>query len=128
MLPTLLNFSILQGPSETAKNSRYAQDIKTCESDLMYEEKPHKKDGSTFRPLRGLRSVEFGIKDGHFRVDSRLEGHPAWREIQIKYNVKYQNYHYYIDSLLVSFLQVMASSTVQGTTLTPMLSFSTKVC
>ena len=57
------NWCFSQGPSETAKNSRYPQDIKTCESDLTYVEKPQKKDGSTFRPLRGLRSIGFGIKD-----------------------------------------------------------------
>ena len=27
----------------------------------------------------------FGIKDSHFRVDSRLVGHEAWREIQIQF-------------------------------------------
>ena len=73
----------IQGPSETAKNCRYAQDIKTCESGLTYVEQPHEKDGSTFRPLGGLRGVGFGIKDGHFTVDFRLVGHPVWREIQI---------------------------------------------
>ena len=26
----------------------------------------------------------FAIKDGHFRVDSRLVGHRVWREIQIQ--------------------------------------------
>ena len=26
----------------------------------------------------------FAIKDGHFRVDSRLVGHWVWREIQIQ--------------------------------------------
>ena len=26
----------------------------------------------------------FAIKDGHFRVDFRLVGHQAWREIQIQ--------------------------------------------
>ena len=67
----------------------------------------------------------FGIKDGHFTVDFRLEGHPVWREIQIK---DMSSTKTTTTTLLVSFLQVMASSTVQGTTLTPMLSFSTKVC
>ena len=37
--------------------------------------------------------------------------------------VKYQNYPYYMDSLLVSFLQVMASNIVQGTALTALTSF-----
>ena len=31
-------------------------------------ENPHKKDGTTFRALRGLRGVEFGIKEGHFSL------------------------------------------------------------
>ena len=47
----ITEYDITQGPSETAKNCCYAQDIKTCESGLMYVEKPHEKDGSTFRPL-----------------------------------------------------------------------------
>ena len=43
--------------------------------------KSHEKDGSTFRPLRGLRGVRFGIKDGHFTVDFRL----ASEEASMKY-------------------------------------------
>ena len=114
-----------QPPSETPLSPRYAQNIETWESGQTYEEKPHKKDGTTFRPLRGLRGVGFAIKDGHFTVDFRLEGHPVWREIQITdmSSIKTTN-----TTLLVSFLQVMASCIVQGTTLTPLPSFSTRAC
>ena len=45
--------------------------------------KIHKKDGDTFRALRVLRGMGFGIKDDHFTKNFRLERHQAWPEIQI---------------------------------------------
>ena len=39
-----------------------------------------------------------------------------------------QNYHYYLDSLMESFSFVMASSIVQGITLTALPPFSTRAC
>ena len=121
-----IGISILtRAPRKHPKTVALTKIKKTCEIGLTYVEKPHKKDGSTFRPLGGLRGVGFGIKDGHFTVDFRLEGHPVWREIQITdmSSIKTTN-----TTLLVSFLQVMASCIVQGTTLTPLPSFSTRAC
>ena len=55
----------------------------------------------------------FGIKDGNITVDFRLEGHLVWREIQITDMASTKTT---TTTLLVSFLQVMASSIVQAWT------------
>ena len=69
--------------------------------------------------------MRYGIKDGHFTVDFRLVGHPVWREIQI---TDMSSTKTTTTTLLVSFLQVMASNIVQGTTLTALPSFLSGAC
>ena len=49
----------------------------------------------------------YAIKDGHFRVDSRLVGHWLWREIQIQIpglddsNDLYQGGYFFCTSYLI---------------------------
>ena len=83
--------------------------------------------GTLFVMCGGLMMSKLRILDGPTMWDFNLGNSGLVGNSNHRY-VKFQNYHYCMDSLPVTFLQVMASNIVQGTTLTALPSFLSGAC